>query len=71
MDRHEHKECEHKLDYCKVCRVAYCKLCGKQWYEYVYYPYYQTVWSNLGEVYTNTGNAPSSSDIKVSFSHSH
>jgi hypothetical protein len=31
---HEHKECEHELKYCKVCKVVYCELCNKQWYSY-------------------------------------
>lgn len=30
---HEHKECEHKLKYCKKCAVVYCTLCGREWHE--------------------------------------
>ena len=28
---HEHKECKHKIEYCKKCRVAYCTKCKKEW----------------------------------------
>lgn len=34
MNKHEHKECEHKnLAYCAKCNVVYCKDCGKEWVE--------------------------------------
>lgn len=33
MTKHDHhKCCEHKvLTYCKVCDVAYCEDCGREW----------------------------------------
>ena len=35
MQNHDHsEECKHlNLEYCPVCRVAYCKDCGKEWVE--------------------------------------
>ena len=43
--KHDHHNCEHQVRYCKVCDVAYCVKCGKEWEvpqpRYWYYPCYQ------------------------------
>lgn len=32
--KHEHKECSHEnLDYCRICKVVYCKDCTQEWVE--------------------------------------
>lgn len=31
MSKHEHKEHEHTVAYCRVCDVAYCETCSQQW----------------------------------------
>ncbi len=36
MNNHEHTECEHEMAYCKVCKIPYCKKCGKEWQEKTY-----------------------------------
>lgn len=36
MNNHEHTECEHEMAYCKVCKIPYCKKCGKEWMEKSY-----------------------------------
>lgn len=42
---HQYCGCEHELHYCKICDVAYCSKCGKewkyqtQWYTYPYVTY--------------------------------
>jgi hypothetical protein len=29
---HHHCECDHgEVKYCKTCKVAYCRRCGKEW----------------------------------------
>lgn len=34
---HEHNDCEHKLEYCKICDIVYCKKCKKEWrHRYIY-----------------------------------
>jgi len=33
---HEHKDCKHELKYCKVCDVAYCVKCQREWYQRQY-----------------------------------
>jgi hypothetical protein len=37
MSKHDHHCCEHEVKYCKVCDVAYCVKCGKEWKE-------QSIW---------------------------
>lgn len=46
---HDHNDCEHEMKYCKVCDVAYCKKCKREWGKTVYVPYYYNTW-----VYPNT-----------------
>lgn len=31
MGKHDHKECDHVIKFCKHCNVCYCELCGKEW----------------------------------------
>ena len=60
---HEHHEhcCEHDdLRYCKVCRVVYCKGCGKEWRNKNWYntypPYPQWTYTvSLGSVDAGRG----------------
>lgn len=28
---HEHKECNHKLHYCRQCDVVWCETCQQEW----------------------------------------
>ena len=41
MSNHNHKHdhcCKHRvIAYCEVCKVAYCKECGKEWRDYPSY----------------------------------
>jgi len=41
-NKHEHKECEHEVKYCKICDVCYCEKCGKEWKKYYTYQHYYT-----------------------------
>lgn len=36
-NKHDHTECEHELKYCKLCDVAYCVKCNKEWKYYTQY----------------------------------
>lgn len=31
MSKHEHKECEHAVEFCPHCDVVFCKRCEKEW----------------------------------------
>ena len=31
--KHEHKECEHIVAFCKVCDLVYCEDCDQTWEE--------------------------------------
>ena len=43
MNKHNHVSCIHSVDYCAVCDVCHCRICGKEWRQsynnWVYYPY--------------------------------
>jgi hypothetical protein len=76
MQNHDHsEECKHlNLEFCPVCRIPYCKDCGKEWGEQQNTWVYPTVPGSItytaGTVNT-TGcgsNGPSSS---VSFHNNH
>ncbi len=50
---HKHDECKHKIKYCKVCDVAYCKNCFKEWgrtasWTYSYTPIDSITWTDSG-----------------------
>jgi hypothetical protein len=60
---HEHKDCNHKLEYCKVCDVAYCEKCGREWGTRKYYYTYPNTW-----IYTNEGIQGT---LTVADSHTH
>lgn len=36
MGKHDHKVCEHVLEYCEICDVVYCTKCNKEWYPQLY-----------------------------------
>lgn len=29
--KHDHHECEHKLQHCEKCDIIYCLKCSKEW----------------------------------------
>jgi len=72
-NKHDHsEECKHlNLEYCPVCKVAYCKDCGKEWVE----P--QNTWAYPVAPYPDNGttNAPwisaSGGTITYTTSHTH
>ena len=49
--------CEHEVKYCKVCDVAYCVKCGKEWkYQHIwYYPYY--TWTSNPTITVSTSDS--------------
>jgi len=34
---HKHEHCKHQVEYCPICDVCYCTLCGKEWGQPRYY----------------------------------
>lgn len=38
---HEHNECDHELEYCKICDTVYCEKCRKEWIK-------KTMWVTYG-----------------------
>lgn len=53
---HEHNNCNHKLEYCRVCDVVYCSKCSREWgsRKYYYYQYPSYVYTNEGVQGTTT-----------------
>lgn len=67
---HEHLECDHTLQYCKTCKVAYCTKCGKQWYENSYWIWYNNPgWNSYRITYDNSGEPIPNGEYIVSCNH--
>jgi len=68
-NQHEHHDCEHQVKYCKVCDVAYCTKCGKEWKSQQYH-WYLPQWT-----YTYSGGnyaiTPTDSTATAGTSHAH
>ena len=60
MKKHKHEHCckHSNLAYCEVCRVVYCKDCGKEWIEKTYWTY-----SNVYS--TDSACVETSPDVKI------
>jgi hypothetical protein len=49
--------CNHNLQYCAICDVVYCTICGKEWgTNYHWYPSWQPYGGTIA--YTNCGLDP-------------
>ena len=46
MNKHEHIECPHELEYCRKCDIVYCLKCSKEWKAQLTYSIYpNTIYS--------------------------
>jgi hypothetical protein len=79
MSKHHHHDCcEHEdLAYCKVCKVAYCKDCGKEWRDnpgYSLYPHWPNTWETPTVTWGNTCGTLTTADTNgttVTTGHNH
>jgi len=64
---HHHNCCRHKnLGYCEVCKVAYCKDCGKEWRDNTGYWTYPGTWTAPTITYTTCGEYVAGQDYNHS-----
>ena len=54
MNKHEHIECPHELEYCRKCDIVYCLKCSKEWKAQLTYSIYpNTIYSYDIDSYDN------------------
>lgn len=44
MHSHAHDHCEHEMAHCKVCDIAYCRKCAREWGKWVWSQPYRPYW---------------------------